>query len=118
MELLAAKKFFEVTPEVVAYVCIVMSFVSLKFESLNVPCAEGGWDLRVHVVHVVASHSCEELSLSVATLPLLELPVLPINKNSDHACPPRFSKVSHTVVDVKSDVFIAYSSVDCDHLAS
>ena len=88
LELLAAEEFLEVAPEVVADVSIVVPFVSLKFESLNVPGAECGWDLRVYVVHVIPSHPCEELSLSVAILPLLELPVLSIYKHGDYACPP------------------------------
>ena len=66
---------------------------------------------------VVSTHSCKELSLSISILPLLELPVLAVDENSDYSRPSRLRKVSHTVVDIEVDYLVAYASSESDQLA-
>ena len=86
-KLLPTQEIFKIAPEVVANVDIVMTLVPLQLEALNVPAIDYGGYLRVCIVDIVATDACEELPLCISVLPLSELPVLAIDKDSDYSCP-------------------------------
>ena len=65
---------------------------------------------------VVAADSREQFSLSILVLPLLELPVLPVDEDGDHTGPPRLSEVRHTVVHIKLDILVANAPAYRNHL--
>ena len=117
LELIPAEELFKVRPEVVPYVYVVMPLVPLQLQLLDVPAVDNGWNLRVREVNVVASDSSEQLSLLTVVLPVAELPVLPIDEDSDDALPSRLSEVRNIVVDVEGNSARADLPRNTNHLA-
>lgn len=115
-KLLATKEVLKIAPEIVANIDIVMTFVSLELEALNVPAVDSGRYLRVSVADVEAADTTKELSFLVFALPFSELPVLTVDEDSDDSGPARLREISHTIVDIEGDHSIANSAIDSDKL--
>ena len=116
LEFLTFQELFEVVPEYVFHIHVVMSLVSLELKPNSVPWLNLSRHLGTNEVRVVASHSCKQLSFLVAILPIFELPVLTIDKDSDNTLPAWFCEVSNTVIHIECDVFIVDSSCDLHDL--
>ena len=90
--------------------------LQLKFEVIPLH------DLRGYfgsgVMHIVSSHSGEQFPLLVSTLPILELPVLSIDKYSNYTLPARLCEVCYAIVYVKCHCFIPDASSDLNNLRS
>ena len=93
-----------------------MALVPLQFEPLNVPTVDQSRSLLVCIANVVATYAGEELSLALLILPLFELPVLAVDKDSDDARPPRVSEVRYAIVHIKGDCTISDTTSDSHHL--
>jgi len=79
----------------------MVSLVALQLESLDVPGVDEGWHLRIRVVRVEATNASEQLTLLVTILPLAELPVLTVDKDSNDALPTRLCEVRHAIIDIE-----------------
>ena len=117
-ELFSAKELFQIRPEVVTNVDIVVALVSLQLKALDVPALNLLWDLSVCIVDVVATDTSEELPFLVLILPFTELPVLSIDKDCDDSRPPALREVCHTVIHIKGDRLAIDASRHSDHLLS
>ena len=69
-------------------------------------------------MHIVSSHSGKQFPLLVSTLPILELPVLSIDKYSNYTLPARLCEVCYAIVYVKCHCFIPDASSDLNNLRS
>ena len=87
LELFAFQELLEVVPEHVLHIDVMMSLMSLQFESQCVPLENLWWDLAAGEADVVCSYTGEELSFLLTILPVLELPVLTIDKYCDDTLP-------------------------------
>ena len=67
-------------------------------------------------MNVVSTDSSEQFSLCVPIFPLFELPLLPVDEDSDDSRPSTLREVGHTVIDIELDHFVANPSTDSDHL--
>ena len=89
----------------------------LKFKALDIPAVYDGWNLSVRKVDVVAANPRKQLPLHVFILPLLELPVLAINKDCDDSSPSGLCEIGHTVIYVELNDLVPNTTANSDHLA-
>ena len=116
LELFTFKELFEVSPEYVANIDIMVSLIPLQLHLLHIPIVYLLWHLVACVGHVEASHSGKQFTLLAPTPPILELPVLPIHEHCHHSLPSSLCKVGHTIIDIKSDLLIVNLVSDLNRL--
>lgn len=80
-----------------------MSHVFAYSEFEMIPVSDALRDSGIGVREVVSSYSGEKLPLVRIILPVFELPVVSIYKDSNDSLPSSVSETCNTVVDIKSD---------------
>ena len=115
LEFFSAEELFKVTPHIVADIDIVVAFVSLQLETLNVPIVDYLGHLGVCKVDVVASNASEKFPFFGPILPLSELPVLSVYKDGHDSLPAGVCEVGDTIVDVESHSFVRNLPGDLNH---
>ena len=95
-----------------------MSFVTREFKFKHVPLLNCWRHLSPIEVHVEGSNPCKQFPLFGATFPVLKLPLVAIDEDSDHSAPSRLCKVLDIVIDLKNDLFVTNFSFDFDNQVS
>ena len=85
-----------------------MSHVFAYIEFEMIPVSDALRYCGISVREVESSYSGEKLSLVRIILPVFELPVVSINKDSNDSLPSSVSETCNTVVDIKSDFTTVY----------
>jgi hypothetical protein len=89
-----------------------MSFVTREFQFQHVPLINCLRHFSSVEVHVEGSNSCEEFPLFGAALPIFELPLMAIDKDSNNSVPSCFCKVLNIVIDLEDNLFLPNFSFD------
>jgi hypothetical protein len=85
----------------------MMSLVPLQFQLLHVPVVNLSWYFISNISDIEASDTSKKFSLFIARLPVLELPVLPIDEDGHDSLPPGLCEVLHRVVHVEGNLLVA-----------